>query len=164
MLLKYRVFLTSLSGHTALHCCVFLGSCAPAVSRGHRRPCLGEPGDALALQSIYLTRHARVYRSLSTGVTLDPPWRRDFVSCSLIFICLFLAVLGLCCCAWVFSSCREWELLSTCGVRASHRCVGLPSVLFLQSTWALGATGFHKLWCMSLAALRHVGPSSQTRN
>ena len=24
---------------------------------------------------------------------------------------LFLAVLGLCCCAWTFSSCGEWGLL-----------------------------------------------------
>ena len=27
------------------------------------------------------------------------------------FIYLFLAVLGLCCCAWAFSSCGEWGLL-----------------------------------------------------
>ena len=27
------------------------------------------------------------------------------------FIYLFLAALCLCCCAWAFSSCREWELL-----------------------------------------------------
>ena len=29
----------------------------------------------------------------------------------LLFIYLFLAALGLCCCAWVFSSCGEWGLL-----------------------------------------------------
>ena len=33
------------------------------------------------------------------------------------FIYLFLAILGLCCCSWAFSSC-EWGLLSGCGVQA----------------------------------------------
>ena len=33
---------------------------------------------------------------------------------------LFLAVLGLCCCARAFSSCLEWRLLSSCGMQASH--------------------------------------------
>ena len=33
---------------------------------------------------------------------------------------LFLAVLGLRCCAWAFSSCGEWGLLFSCGARASH--------------------------------------------
>ena len=28
-----------------------------------------------------------------------------------LFIYLFLAVLGLRCCSWAFSSCGEWELL-----------------------------------------------------
>ena len=28
-----------------------------------------------------------------------------------LFVCLFLAALGLCCCAWAFSSCSEWGLL-----------------------------------------------------
>ena len=28
-----------------------------------------------------------------------------------ILFYLFLSELGLCCCMWVFSSCREWELL-----------------------------------------------------
>ena len=37
------------------------------------------------------------------------------------FISLFLAVLGLCCCAiFFFSSCGEQGLLSSCGVWASH--------------------------------------------
>ena len=34
-----------------------------------------------------------------------------------------MAALGLCCCAWAFSSCSEWGLLLGCGVRASH-CSG----------------------------------------
>ena len=33
---------------------------------------------------------------------------------------LLLAVLGLHCCVWTFSSCGEWALFSSCGVWASH--------------------------------------------
>ena len=33
---------------------------------------------------------------------------------------LFLAVLGLCCCAWAFSSCGERGLLYVAVARASH--------------------------------------------
>ena len=35
----------------------------------------------------------------------------------------FLVVLGLCCCAWAFSSCGKWGLLSSDSVKASH-CSG----------------------------------------
>ena len=37
-----------------------------------------------------------------------------------VFIYLFLTVLGLCCCAWIFSSCSDWGLLSSCVVGASY--------------------------------------------
>ena len=37
-----------------------------------------------------------------------------------LFIYVFLAALGLCCCARAFSSCGEQGLLFSCGVRASH--------------------------------------------
>ena len=37
---------------------------------------------------------------------------------------LFLALLGLHCCAWAFSICSKWGLLSSCSLRASH-CGGL---------------------------------------
>ena len=33
---------------------------------------------------------------------------------------LFLAVLGLHCSLWVFSSCSEWGLLSSCSTRDSY--------------------------------------------
>ena len=33
---------------------------------------------------------------------------------------LFLAALGLHCCAWAFSSCSKWGLLSSCSAQASH--------------------------------------------
>ena len=43
--------------------------------------------------------------------------------CLLLCIYLFMAVLGLCCCSWAFSSCRERDRCSSCDVRASH-CSG----------------------------------------
>ena len=60
---------------------------------------------------------------------LIPEMRNSFVtpsSCFLFFFqilmyYLFLAALGLCCCAWAFfSSCGDWWLLSVCGAWASH--------------------------------------------
>ena len=55
----------------------------------------------------------------------------------ILFVCLFLAVQSLHCCAGFFSSCREQGLLSSCGLRAFHcrnfSCCG---------AWALGLTGF----------------------
>ena len=41
----------------------------------------------------------------------DPHWERNadaFKKLFLyLFICLYLAMLGLCCCVWAFSSCRD---------------------------------------------------------
>ena len=54
-------------------------------------------------------------------------WILDIIIC--LFIYLFLAALGLCCCAWAFSSCGEWELLFVEGVGFSLRWL-----LLLQST------------------------------
>ena len=34
-----------------------------------------------------------------------------FILCMYVFIYLFLAALGPCCCTWAFSSCGEWGLL-----------------------------------------------------
>ena len=53
-----------------------------------------------------------------------------------IFIHLFLAVLGLCCCMWAFSSCRDQGLFSSCGVQTSY-CGG-----FSCGAWALGHAVF----------------------
>ena len=51
-------------------------------------------------------------------------WLYLFLICThrcicFLFIYLFLAALGLRCCTWAFSSCREQGLLSGCGARAS---------------------------------------------
>ena len=48
-------------------------------------------------------------------------------------IILFLAVLGLHCYAWAFSSSSKWGLLCSCGVQASH-CGGFSCC----RAWALG--------------------------
>ena len=59
-----------------------------------------------------------------------------FVLC-IYFINLFiLAVLGLRCCAQVFSSCGEWRLLSSCGVRASHHAGFSCCEAWVIGTWA----------------------------
>ena len=70
---------------------------------------------------------------------------------------IFMAVFGLCCCAWAFSICSEWGLISGDSVWASH-CSGLSccraqalgmwaSVLcgaqayLLQDTWNISRPG-----------------------
>ena len=58
-----------------------------------------------------------------------------------IFIYLFLAVLGLCCCAWAFSSCSEQGLLFL-GV-----CGPLLAVASLVAEHRLQAHGLQQLWC-----------------
>jgi len=62
----------------------------------------------------------------------------------------FGAVLGLFCCVQAFSSCGEWELLSSCNAQAS-RCV--TSRLAEHRLWA---SRLQWLWCMSLVAPQHV--------
>ena len=52
-------------------------------------------------------------------------------------MCLFLAALGLRCCAWTFSSCVKRELLSRFSVQASHCSVGWRRAGFSScGTWA----------------------------
>ena len=71
-----------------------------------------------------------------------------------LFIYLFLAVLGLHCCAQAFSSCGEWGLV------AVHRLLIVVASLVEHG---LQAHGLQQLWCMGLVALQHVG-SSRTRD
>ena len=65
-------------------------------------------------------------------------------------IYLFLAVLGLPCCAWAFPG-VEWGLLSSCSAGFS-----LQWLLLLQST---GSRAQARLWHMGLAAPWHVQSS-----
>ena len=68
----------------------------------------------------------------------------------LLFNSLILAVLGLRCCLWAFSSCREWGLLSGCGAAPSHYGI------LLQSTGSR-VPQLQQLWHRGLVALQHVG-------
>ena len=52
-------------------------------------------------------------------------------------IYLFLAALGLHCCAQAFPSCDKWGLLSSCSTWAFH-CLGFSHC----GAWALGCAGF----------------------
>ena len=56
---------------------------------------------------------------------------------SKIFIYLFLAALGLCCCTWNFSSCNKQGLLSN-----SHAWVSYCSGSSCCAVWALKHTNF----------------------
>ena len=75
---------------------------------------------------------------------------------------LFLAVLSLCRCTQSFSSCGQWGLLSSCGVRISH-CSGFScNYSFSNCSWRQAQTSRH----VGLVARRHVEPSrtrDQTR-
>ena len=62
-----------------------------------------------------------------------------------------MAVLGLCCCAQVFSSFSEWGLLSSCSVRTSQ-CGG-------SSYYRAKLLGLQELWHMGLVAPQHVESS-----
>ena len=84
------------------------------------------------------------------------------------FIYLFLAALGLCCCAQAFSSCGEWGLLL---VAVRGLLIAVASLVAehglqapgLQQLWLVGSRAqAQQLWCMHLVALQHVG-SSGTR-
>ena len=84
------------------------------------------------------------------------------------FIYLFLAALGLRCCAWAFSSCSERGMLfvvvrrlpvAVASLVAEH---GLQACR-LQQLWLAGSrVQAQQLWRTGLVALRHVG-SSRTR-
>ena len=75
---------------------------------------------------------------------------------------LFLAVLSLCRCTQSFSSCGQWGLLSSCGVRISH-CGGFScNYSFSNCSWRRAQKSRH----VGLVARRHVEPSrtrDQTR-
>ena len=49
-----------------------------------------------------------------------------------------MAVLGLRFCMWAFSSCGEWELLSSCGAGASHS--GGFSCCQARALWSAGSS------------------------
>ena len=66
---------------------------------------------------------------------------KNFLNLFYLLIYLFLAVLGLCCCTWAFSSFGEWELLSVCSAQASH-CDGF-SCCTAWALWRASAVAAH---------------------
>ena len=62
--------------------------------------------------------------------------------CIYVFIYLFMAALGLCCCAWAFSSCSEWGLLFIAVRRL------LIAVASLVAEHGLQAHRLQQLWHM----------------
>ena len=80
---------------------------------------------------------------------LTETFEEDFF---LVCLLLVLAALGLLCCVQAFSSCGEWGLLWLW-------CTGvsLCRLLLLQGS---KVHQLQQLWCMGLAAPRHVGSST----
>ena len=72
--------------------------------------------------------------------------KSDFHFTGISSFYLFMAVLGLCCCACASSSCSEWGLLTSWGVRVS--CWGDFSCCRVQAVGAR-AELFHSMWGLS---------------
>ena len=120
--------------------------------------------------------HLQILVSMEGPGTNSPQILRDddmYFKNFCLFIYLSLAVLGLHCHMWAFSSCSGWEILSGCGAWASHcrgfsRCrarapghTGISSFSTqAQQFQLLGSRAqAQQLRHSSLAALQHVGSS-----
>ena len=57
-----------------------------------------------------------------------------------LFVCLFMAALGLRCCAWAFSSCGEWGLLF---IAVRGLLIAVASLCY--RAWVLGMQA-QQLW------------------
>ena len=73
---------------------------------------------------------------LLTVINIKQLWHALGTLYAFPFVCLFMAVLALCCCARAFSSCRKQGPLSRCDPQASH-CSGFSQC----GAWALGRMG-----------------------
>ena len=70
---------------------------------------------------------------------------------------LFMAMLSFHCCTWAFSSCKKWELLSSCNA-------SLVAEHVLQVAWAsVVATGAHQLWLMGPRACTLISCGMQAQ-
>ena len=85
------------------------------------------------------------------------------------FTYLFLAALGLHCCAGAFSSCGERELLSSWGARASY-CNGFSSCGAQAAVEQLQLMGsrartylFHSMWNLPEPGIKPVSPALASR-
>ena len=79
-----------------------------------------------------------------------------------------MAVLGLRCCAWAFSICSEWGLISGYGVWASH-CSGLSccraQALGVWASVLRGARAYllQDMWNISRPGIKPVSPAPASR-
>ena len=101
-------------------CCSYLKCSFP------QRSAWFNPSTPLKLysNSIFSRRlfQTSLYKTTAFSPTLSNTFLCYILLCSLkTFISLVLVTLGLCFCLQSFSSCREWGLLSSCGLQASHR-------------------------------------------
>ena len=108
-----------------------------------------------------MTQFYQIYTTILRILNICKGYQK--MSCSLkitlffIYIYLFLAALGLCCCARAFSSSGQQGLLFV----VVHGF--LIAVASFVVEHRLQVRGLQQLWHTSLAVLRHVG-SSRTRD
>ena len=70
-----------------------------------------------------------------------------------------LAVLGLQCCMWAFSSCSQQGLLSSCGGLASH-CGGFSGC----GMWILSGAGIEPVFLTLAGGFSTTGPPGKPQN
>ena len=80
-----------------------------------------------------------------------------------VHIALFIwLALYLCCCMWAFSSCREWEILSSCGAWASHcdgfSCCGFRTLEHRFSSSGIWVQLLCGLWNLSISGIEPLSP------
>ena len=91
-----------------------------------------------------------------------------FFKKNFIYLFIYLAVLGFCCCVRAFSSCSERGLLFVAVRRLRTAVASLVAGHWLQAhgfqqlRFAGSRAQAQQLWCTDLVAPRHVG-SSRTR-
>ena len=104
-----HVRLFAIPGTIALQAPLSMGFSRQEYWSGLPCPSPGDrPNPGIKPASLMSAAHSRATSSKVVSVLQAPPSRFDP---SFLFICLFLAVLGLCCCTQAFSSCHERGLL-----------------------------------------------------
>ena len=107
------------------------------------------------LNSLNFKMHKRTIPSMAFSSMGNCHFIPYFITTFLIFLYLFLPVLGLHC--WLFSSCREQGILSRCCTWASH----WGGFSYCRA-WALGHSGFSSCGSQALEhSLNSCGTGAQ---